>query len=727
MVKGPMGIVVGVLIAALGSVAGTAPARAAEGASTLTPDQLTFLVSKDVGVERWVVSLNVSPSDPAVIANVTGNVFKSDGSPPSFVVCRPRADSTGSLADPASTFRFVCDGADACQATARECAQSSWSRIADDVALPSRFFLPEAGLAAAAAHDAPERGLAGRVALAVADLRAWAGRVAAPWFGILAPASATAQANDRGATLSFDGLSYLVNKDLANERWSIGLNYLPVRTAEGGVVSRLGGITGNVLRGEDAPPTFIFCTVRDDSTGTLDDPSSTFRLSCFGADGCTSTAEECARNDWTQIADDVPISASFFLPPGGLPATPQSDPEIVVIGRTSDPPAIMMTDFVTTATSSAAEPAGACAVGTTCFVPRLGTCTDVAGRIADVDGTCGCLVEDVPGECITCGDGATGQCGGDCSYPVGDATARGTCLPDSSGSDACICYAIGAGAALELESCGGPLAGTCPDAHCCTDDPRDGCTSDGTASCSGICVAGTCDDGGDACGSCFPIGELPTPRPTAVPTPSPDETAAPTPTRTPSPTLTPRATPTSVGPTPRPTATPGATAAPTPGPTAKPTVTPRPTPTKTPAPSPTPTKSLPAACNNGVLDPNEECEPGGSHCGSGERCSTVTCACFTCSPQTLRLDDGTDSTVTYDLGINVGTFTFEYTAFESDPDRFIVRHDGQTLFDSGCGTYGTTAFIELPGSGSTQVEVEVIANCAPSSGGSWEYILGCPD
>jgi hypothetical protein len=136
---------------------------------------------------------------------------------------------------------------------------------------------------------------------------------------------------------------------------------------------------------------------------------------------------------------------------------------------------------------------------------------------------------------------------------------------------------------------------------------------------------------------------------------------------------------------------------------------------------------LPPACNNGVLDPNEECEPGGSQCGSGERCSTVTCACFTCSPQTLRLDDGTDSTVTWNLGINVGTLAFEYTAFESAADRFIVRHDGQTLFDSGCGIYGTTTFIELPGSGSTQLEVEVIANCDASSGGSWEYTPGCPD
>jgi len=290
-----------------------APALAAEGASTLTPSRLAFLVSKDVGIERWVVSLNLSPSDPTVIANVTGNVFKSDGSPPSFVVCRPRADSQGTLADPGSVFRFICDGTDACPTTARECARTGWRRISDDVPLESRFFLPDAGLGAVggAAFVRPADG---------------------------APARPAQQGGNRGATLSADGFSYLVNKDIGNERWSIGLNFLPVRSADGTIVKQQQGITGNVLRGADAPPTFIYCVVRDDSTGTLDDPSSTFRLSCVGSEGCATTAEECARSSWLPISDDVPVSASFFLPPAGLPATPQSDPEIVVIGRTSDPP-----------------------------------------------------------------------------------------------------------------------------------------------------------------------------------------------------------------------------------------------------------------------------------------------------------------------------------------------------------------------------------------------------
>src|SRR5262245_25039103 len=126
-------LVVGAVLMVVGFIPPcSATALAAEGATTATPNMLTFLVSKDVGVERWVVSLNLSPSNQNVIANVTGNVFKSDGSPPSFVVCRPRDDSQGTLAEQTSTFHFVCDGADPCLTTASECAQTGWSRISDD-------------------------------------------------------------------------------------------------------------------------------------------------------------------------------------------------------------------------------------------------------------------------------------------------------------------------------------------------------------------------------------------------------------------------------------------------------------------------------------------------------------------------------------------------------------------------------------------------------------------
>lgn len=686
----------------------SASALAAEGAVNVTPNRLTFLVSKDVGIERWVVSMNLSPSDPTVIANVTGNVFKSDGSPPSFVVCRPRADSQGTLADPNSVFRFICDGADACATTARECARTGWRRISDDVPLESRFFLPDGGLGAL-------------------------GSVTSARTADVAPAPPRQQATNRGATLSQDGFSYLVNKDIGDQRWSIGFNFLPVRAADGSVVKQQQGITGNVLRGADAPPTFIFCEVRGDSTGTLDDPSSTFRLSCVGSEGCTATAAECADGSWALISDDVAVSASFFLPPEGLPATPQSDPEIVVIGRTSDPPSYMTPDFTTPAGSSAARPAGGgCAVDAPCLVSRVGGCTSVEGRIVDGGDQCLCRIDAVDPACIACdGAAASGQCGADCAFPLGDATVRGICLPQSSADAGCVCYGIGAGETLALSQCGGPLAGECPNARCCTDDPSDGCDDDGGAGCPGICVAGSCGDGGASCGSCFLVDPLPTPGPTPIGPPSPAPTTdpspgAPTPRPTPTsavtplPTGAPSATPAqpSPGPSAAPTTTPNPTATPKPTPTPKPTATAAPTPTPKPTPAPQP------SCGDGFIDPGEACEPFVGGCG-GQRCSSVTCGCFSCSPATLRLDGGVDSKVVYDLGINVGTFDFTYTAFESDSDRFVVRYEGQVIFDSGCGLQGTTIPITLPGGASTQIEVEVEAACA-GSGGSWEYTVGCP-
>ena len=146
----------------------------------------------------------------------------------------------------------------------------------------------------------------------------------------------------------------------------------------------------------------------------------------------------------------------------------------------------------------------------------------------------------------------------------------------------------------------------------------------------------------------------------------------------------------------------------------------------TASPNPTPTKTQQAACNDGILQPGEQCEPGQGQCGS-QLCSLITCECYSCSPQTLRLDDGTSSTVTYDLGINVGSFEFTYTGFEANPDRFIVRYQGQQLFDSGCVTYGETTYITLPGGASSEIEVEVQAACDDSGAGSWQYLVACPD
>src|SRR5690606_36894432 len=100
-------------------------------------------------------------------------------------------ESEGSLADPASELRLRCRGTGPCESSAQRCSRNDWRDIpgADDVRLPASFFLPPGGLAPAGSA-------------------ASAARTATP-----EPGSA-AQTSDRGATLSFDNLNILVNKDV---------------------------------------------------------------------------------------------------------------------------------------------------------------------------------------------------------------------------------------------------------------------------------------------------------------------------------------------------------------------------------------------------------------------------------------------------------------------------------------------------------------------------------
>lgn len=503
-----------VVLASLVVLAAAGFAHAQSG-STLSPDRLSYMVNKELAGERWTINLNLASAAPRQLLNATGNVFKPDGSPPVFVLCQIRSDSTGDLADPSSTFRFTCQGADACATTATECAQTGWAVISRDVQIPASFFLPPDGNGTAAlassAADSAKNDAASAVAtrhgiatFALARARAlWAG--VQRWLAdpaevaIIAPRNAWAGVEaSRGATLTYDGYNYLVNKDLGGQRWSISLNLVPVQSDDGTFRNDVVSLTGNVFKPDGSPPSFIHCVPRADSTGTLDDLGSTFRFTCDGTSACDGTALGCAASAWTLIGDDVQLAASFLLPPGGLPATPQSDPEIVIIGRTSDPPSIVSTDFELTGDAAAAADAtthpsgvaGGCPTGAGCSV-RVGGCDAVPGAVVLTErGVCGCRLDEVPASCITCGDGATGACGGRCSFAVGNAglTARGLCLPFASGEDGCACYAIGAGRKLALEQCGGTLRARCPGQRCCADDPRDGCDAAGGVDCSGLCV-----------------------------------------------------------------------------------------------------------------------------------------------------------------------------------------------------------------------------------------------
>ena len=492
-----------VVLAGLVLLAAATSARAESGA-TLSPDRLSYMVNKDLAGERWTINLNLSSASPRQYLNATGNVFKPDGSPPVFVLCQIRADSDGDLADPSSTFRFTCQGADACPSTASECAQNGWAVIAADVPIPASFFLPPGGdgVAAVAAAESV-RARHGVAAIVLARARALWVRVRG-WFddpvelADLGPRPAWAGVSARGATLTYDGYNYLVNKDLGGERWSISLNLVPVGDQDGTFRNEIVSLTGNVFKPDGSPPSFIHCVPRADSTGTLDDLGSTFRFACDGTSACDGTAAGCAESAWTLLGDDVALPASFLLPPGGLPATPQSDPEVIVIGRTSDPPALISTDFVLTdaqaarASAATATVAGACPVGAGCAV-RIGGCDAVAGDVVLVQqDVCGCRVDDVPASCILCGDGASGSCGGTCSYAVGTRglTARGLCLPFAAGDGGCACYAVGTGEKLDVRSCGGTVRARCPGERCCVDDPRDGCDGATGVDCPGLCVFG---------------------------------------------------------------------------------------------------------------------------------------------------------------------------------------------------------------------------------------------
>jgi hypothetical protein len=532
-----------------------ATAQQQSSGSTLSPDLQSYMVNKDLGIERWTIALNLYSTDPASIISITGNIFRSDGGPASFVTCLERADSEGSLLDPTSVFRLSCSGADACLTTAERCAREGWTPISEDVLVPSNFFLPPGGngTAQAARVESFLDHLIARLGVAFARVRGSA--LARGGLDLAGPREAFAQnVGGRGATLTLDRLNHLVTKDIGSERWSISYSLEPFETQEQGVADRFLNVTGNVFQSDGSPPSFVYCEQREDSTGSLSDPSSEFVFRCEGSDACTGTALECAQNEWRLISNDVRLQASFFLPPDGLPASPQSDPEIVIIGRTSDPPSVGIELGAETQAFRVDRPAGTCPVGDGCFVERIGACQSVAGEIVDlagIGGDCACVVDAVPPGCIGCGDGAVGQCGGGCQYAVDDATARGICLPFDAQSSECTCYAIGAGQDLVTEGCGGALGLPCPGDRCCANDPRGSCDPlAGEIMCPGVCVAASgCDPDVQQCGICMsPVGvptATPTPAPTSSPTPGATPTAAPTaqPTPVPSPSPTPTAEP----------------------------------------------------------------------------------------------------------------------------------------------------------------------------------------
>lgn len=109
-------------------------ARAQGSGIQLTPDSARYLISKDVGAERWAISYNVEDG------TVTGNVFKTDGSPPSFIWCDITSETPAP--NPADNqYLLDCYGADACPQA--PCSDSAWTLIASGLPIEGDFLLPD--------------------------------------------------------------------------------------------------------------------------------------------------------------------------------------------------------------------------------------------------------------------------------------------------------------------------------------------------------------------------------------------------------------------------------------------------------------------------------------------------------------------------------------------------------------------------------------------------------
>lgn len=120
-------------IAASVQLAGSARAQSGSGLQ-MTPDSRRYLISKDVGAERWAISFNLDDR------TVTGNVFKTDGSAPSFIWCRITSETPN--ADPRQTsYTLACSGADACDAA--PCTSDGWTPIASGLVISGDFLLPK--------------------------------------------------------------------------------------------------------------------------------------------------------------------------------------------------------------------------------------------------------------------------------------------------------------------------------------------------------------------------------------------------------------------------------------------------------------------------------------------------------------------------------------------------------------------------------------------------------
>jgi hypothetical protein len=99
-------------------------------AAQFSTDCSQILVNKQVGDnEQWAITYDIATQE------VNGNVFKLDGSDPSFIDCDFVSEDEGQIT-------FDCFGSDGC-VFEEFCGGDQWTLIGEGIVVPLSFFLPE--------------------------------------------------------------------------------------------------------------------------------------------------------------------------------------------------------------------------------------------------------------------------------------------------------------------------------------------------------------------------------------------------------------------------------------------------------------------------------------------------------------------------------------------------------------------------------------------------------
>jgi hypothetical protein len=115
-----------IVLVAIASLALAATSDAGDGVQFDSFCDRTY-VNKKVGEnEQWAITWQI-------FGNASGNVFKLDGSAPSFIECElVDEDDENEI--------FNCYGSSACSGP--PCGDTQWTLIASEIAIPTTFFLP---------------------------------------------------------------------------------------------------------------------------------------------------------------------------------------------------------------------------------------------------------------------------------------------------------------------------------------------------------------------------------------------------------------------------------------------------------------------------------------------------------------------------------------------------------------------------------------------------------